>query len=111
MRRAQLVPAVENSNIRLDSLSPRVDELSYRRNLSWIAEEAKRQNIRVMFMLLKDNPLKTDHLRKGIEAFRTSNYDMAFGYLNGVVEQSRHESIFSRNAFSDLARLYLAKVY
>jgi lysophospholipase L1-like esterase len=103
MRKARLVPALQKSNVRLDTLSPRVEELSYRRNLSWIAEEAKRRNIPVVFVLLKDNPLWTDHLRKGIESFRRSNYEMAIAYLNSVVA--------ARNPFSDLARLYLAKVY
>jgi lysophospholipase L1-like esterase len=95
-------PVTEVTEVRLDALTPRVDEDAYRWNLSHIAEETKRLGIPLVFLLLKDNPVESYHLKEGIE--NLTRFDkMAIAHLTVAVK--------ARNTFSDLARLYLAKVY
>ncbi len=92
---------------RIDAWRPRVSEEAYRRNLSQIAEEAKRLDIPVLFLLLKDNPLESYHLKEGIKSLEgvagTKSEAMAIVHLAVAVETT--------NMFTDLARLYLAKAY
>ena len=92
---------------RIDAWRPRVSEEAYRRNLSKIAEEAKRSGIPLMFLLLKDNPLESYHLNEGIKSLEGAvgiqSESMAIAHLAVAAE--------STNMFTDLARLYLAKAY
>ena len=92
---------------RIDALHPRVNEDAYRRNLSQIAEETKRLGIPLVFLLLKDNPLESYHLKEGIKSLEgidgTKSDTMAIAHLTVAVQ--------STNMFSDLARFYLAKAY
>jgi len=105
MREAGLV--TDRREMHIDALQPRVNEEAYRRNLSQIAEETKRMGIRLVFLLLKDNPLESYHLKEGVKKLEESGLEesgkMAIAHLTVAVD--------SNNAFSDLARLYLAKAY
>src|SRR5262249_41679262 len=78
------------------------DEDAYRRNLCQIAEQTKRLGIPLIFLLLKDNPLESYHLKEGI-ADLTRSDEMAIPHLTVAANEL--------NAFSDLARIYLAKAY
>lgn len=95
-------PAPELTEVRTDMLKPRVNEEAYRRNLTHIAEESGRLGIPLLFVLLRDNPIESYHLKQGIENMATSP-DMAISHLEVASESS--------NMFSDLARIYLAKAY
>jgi hypothetical protein len=72
-----------------------------------IAEETKRLGIPLVFLLLKDNPLESYHLKEGIKSLEAGNLaessKMAIAHLTVAIE--------SNNVFSDLSRLYLAKAY
>lgn len=109
LRRVMIIGGLMNDGgeKRIDAWRPRVSEEAYRRNLSQIAEEAKRLGIPVMFLLLKDNPLESYHLKEGIKSLQgvagTKSEAMAIAHLAVAVE--------STNMFTDLARLYLAKAY
>jgi lysophospholipase L1-like esterase len=83
------------------ALVPRVDEESYRRNLTQIAHDARVAGVPVIFILLRDDPLQSDHLRKGIASLRHGDYDQAIAYLQSAVR--------ARQMFADLARLYLVR--
>ena len=87
----------------LTLLKPRVDEASYRRNLAQIAQSARQAGIPVLFMLLRDDPMLSEHLRLGIASLGRHDYDMAIAHLNSVVR--------SRTMFSELARVYLTRAY
>jgi len=102
MRKVGLAPGPV-TEIDVVGLNPRVDEDSYRRNLSQIAAETKRLGIPVLFVLLRDDPLLSDHLKRGIASLAERDYDMAIAYLNATVR--------SDTMFSEVARLYLAKAY
>jgi hypothetical protein len=84
-------------------LEPRVDENSYRRNLSEIVGAAGRLGIPVLFVLLRDDPMQADHLKRGIGSLARRDYETAIAHLNVAVR--------SRGMFSELARVYLAKAY
>jgi lysophospholipase L1-like esterase len=104
MREVGLLPRsmYDVTEVHVDTAQPRVDEDAYRRNLCQIAEETKRLGIPLLFLLLKDNPLESYHLKEGIENLTRSD-EMAIAHLTVAVN--------ARNAFSDLARISLAKVY
>lgn len=91
------------TEVKITLLKPRVDEASYRRNLTLIAQSARRAGIPVLFMLLRDDPMLSEHLRLGIASLGRHDYDKAIAYLNSVVR--------SRTMFSELARVYLAEAY
>ena len=93
----------EPSKVDLSKVVPRVDETSYRQNLEEIAKETQKDDIPLVFILLKDNPLQTELLDQGIERLSSHDYVAAISALKSVVD--------SENMFSDLARLYLAKAY
>jgi hypothetical protein len=90
------------TKVRVDAVKPRVDEDAYHWNLSHIAEETKRLGIPLLLLLLKDNPIEAYHLKEGIKNLTRSD-KMAIAHLTVAVRAD--------NMFSDLARLYLAKVY
>ena len=97
-----LLPRPPVTLVRVDAMKPRVDENAYRRNLSRIAEDTKRLGIPLIFLLLKDNPIESYHLNEGIKNLTTSD-KTAIAQLTVAVN--------SKNVFSDLARIYLAKAY
>ena len=55
--------------IKVDQLQPRVSPENYRKNLVDIVTLAKSMGIDVIFMILKDNPVETEYLMKGISYF------------------------------------------
>jgi lysophospholipase L1-like esterase len=99
MKSAGLLP--DPPMVSVDLLKPRVDENSYRTNLSWIAAETNRRGIPLIFIVLKDDPIRAFHLNEGMRRF--AEFDEAVAYLSAAVE--------SGNASSDLARLYLSRLY
>ncbi len=87
--------------IDMDTIFPRVSKESYRKNLENIADTASENGIRVIFMLLYDNPEFVDKIRKGREMLRSAKYDEAVNMLKPEVRPD--------NKFSALARVYLAR--
>ena len=96
-----ITPKLHSVNI--NDLHPRVPPSSYRRNLVRIAKLAREKQIPLIFMLLKDNPALTKHLRQGIELFEKSEYDLAAQQLKLAARASADASV--------IARKYLAKIY
>jgi lysophospholipase L1-like esterase len=87
----------------LRTLNARVPPDNYRENLAKMADMARARNIPVIFLVLHDNPLQTQHLNRGLEFSEKAQYDMAAReFMIGVR---------SNTWFSDLAKKYLAKVY
>jgi hypothetical protein len=84
-------------------LVPRVDPDSYRRNLAQMVADAKALQIPVMFVVLRDNPIQSDLLRRGVENLQNKNLDAAIEDLQLAVN--------GPPMFSDLARAYLARAY
>ncbi len=60
-------------------------------------------NIPVLFVLLRDDPMQSDHLKRGIASLASGDYDTAIAYLSSATQ--------SQMMFRDLARLYLVKAY
>lgn len=85
------------------TLHARVPPESYRENLVKIAQTAKERHIPVIFLVLGDNPIQTEHLRKGIKFLDQSHYDSAINELSTAVRE--------HNLFSLLAQKYLAQAY
>ncbi|HKQ26943.1 MAG TPA: SGNH/GDSL hydrolase family protein [Burkholderiales bacterium] len=102
LQSAGLVPA-RPTRVDVAGLVPRVDEESYRRNLTSIAEHAHRAGVPVVFVALNDNPLQSDHLNRGIAALERKDQDAALAYLTSASASHR--------MFSNLARIYLAQVF
>ena len=102
MRKAGLAPSpVEEVDV-LD-LQPRVDEASYRSNLSQIVADTKRLRIPLLFIVLRDDPIQSDPVKRGVWSLAQGDYDMAIAYL--------HAGVREHTMFSELSRLYLAKAY
>ncbi|HEU0203903.1 MAG TPA: SGNH/GDSL hydrolase family protein [Burkholderiaceae bacterium] len=91
------------SDFDVTQLRPRVDEASYRRNLAAMAELGRQTGIPVIFVVLGDHPLQSEHLRRGVESFQRREYDRAIAYLKTAMQ--------SHKMFADLARLYLVRAY
>ena len=85
------------------SLTVRVPPQQYRQNLVSIAELAKENNVALVFLVLKDNPIQTEHLRRGVDLLERSELDEAIRQLE--------ISVNLKNPTSDLARKYLAMAY
>lgn len=99
-----LAPALpsEIKEVRVDAVVPRVDLDAYRQNLTDMAEQTRRAGIPLVFLLLKDNPIESQHLTEGIAQLTTSA-DRAVAHLKTAMT--------SNAAFADLARLYLKQTY
>jgi lysophospholipase L1-like esterase len=82
------------------TLQARVSPSDYRANLVKIAQYGRERNVPVIFLLLGDNPLYTQHLKKGVNLLEQRQYESAIRELTIAVNL--------RNEFSDLARKYLA---
>jgi len=87
----------------LRTLRVRVPPDKYRENLIQMAEIGKAHKIPVIFLVLNDNPLHTQHLNRGLELFEKAQYDLAAREFTIGVRTT--------NWYSDLAQKYLAKVY
>ena len=101
LKSAGLIPS-PTTRVDVAGLLPRVDEESYRRNLTSIAEHARRAGVPLVFVALNDNPLQSDHLNRGIAALERNNQDAALAYLTSASASHR--------MFSNLARIYLAQL-
>lgn len=97
--------------IHLKTLRPRVHPENYRRNLTKIVHLARRNDAVVLFMILKDNPLQTEYLRKGIAFLQKSQYDQAIEHLTVAMQKAMFNNNVMPNAFAVLARIYLAEAY
>ena len=89
--------------LKATTLKARVGPEDYRDNLIKIAEFAKNQKLSVIFMILKDNPIETEYLKRGIKFLENSQHELAIEALKMGVRKN--------NGFSSLSRLYLAKAY
>lgn len=89
--------------LKATTLKARVGPEDYRDNLIKIAEFAKNQKLSVIFMILKDNPIETEYLKRGIKFLENSQHELAIEALKMGVHKN--------NGFSSLSRLYLAKAY
>ncbi len=87
----------------LNELTVRVPPASYRENLVHMAELARDRKIPLIFMVLKDHPVMTEHLDRGITLLQNSRLDEAIKELTIAV--------YLHNPYSDLARQYLARAY
>jgi lysophospholipase L1-like esterase len=103
MRRAGLIrpePLPTDPDAR--TLQARVPPDKYRENLQKIAQYGKERNIPVIFLLLKDNPYYTEHIRRGLEFRQAGDYERAL----------RSFSLGLTNQISGtLSRKYLALTY
>jgi lysophospholipase L1-like esterase len=85
------------------TLTVRVPPEQYRQNLVNMAKLAKENNVALVFLVLKDNPVQTLHLRRGVDLLEKSEFDAAIRELEIAVNL--------KNPTSDLARKYLATAY
>jgi len=84
-------------------LVPRVDEASYRDNLAQMAAAAQARGIPILFLLLGDDPIRSDHARRGIESLDHGDPDQAIAYLKPTIRAGR--------MFADLARIHLVRAF
>jgi lysophospholipase L1-like esterase len=89
--------------VRLDTLHPRVDLESYRYNLVRMVQLARQYGAAPVFLILKDNPVQTEYLTKGVGFLEDSLYEPAIESLRVAAQL--------KNTFSSLARIYLARAY
>jgi hypothetical protein len=82
-------------------LYPRVDKPQYRENLEAIAQITERAGVPLVFILLRDSPLQTGHLIRGVEKLEKSEYEAAVEYLTVVARTG--------GWFSYLGEVYLAR--
>jgi lysophospholipase L1-like esterase len=80
----------------------RVPPAKYRHNLKSIARLCNEHNVPLIFIVLQDNPLHTEHLRNGVSALAEGRYEIAEHHLRIAANLD--------NWFSDLARKYLADI-
>ena len=100
MRRVGLIgPEALATDVDARTLEARVPPGKYRENLRKIAQYGRDHNIPVIFLLLKDNPYYTEHIRRGIELRELGEYERAVkAFTIGMTNQ----------ASGTLARKYLA---
>jgi hypothetical protein len=89
--------------VNVTTVRPRVDEVAYRQNLAAIAEMSQRAGVPLIFVILRDNPVQTYHLRHGIAALERREHGIAVAHLSVAATTS--------NWFQALARLHLAEAY
>jgi lysophospholipase L1-like esterase len=93
--------AEEPQVVNVDSLTLRVDEAAYRRNLSAMALYCRQHGVRPIFLLLRDDPFETEPIRTGIAKLNSGDAIGAIRELNGVIKIG--------SDLSTVARHYLAK--
>ena len=103
MRRAGLIqPEPVARDLDARTLQARVPPDHYRENLRKIAQYGRERNIPVIFLLLKDNPFHTEHIRRGIELREAGEYERALrAFTVGLANQ----------VSGTLSRKYLALTY
>ncbi|HKI03563.1 MAG TPA: GDSL-type esterase/lipase family protein [Thermoanaerobaculia bacterium] len=87
----------------LGSVVPRLPAAEFQRELASVARLCAERGIGLVFLWTPDNPAQAGDLRAGIQAARNGDLDVAREALQRVVKAD--------NAFSDAARLELARVY
>ena len=101
-RKIGLIRPDPRVNIDVRDLEARVPPKNYAENLRRIVQYGRERNIPVIFILLKDNPHYTRHIRAGIEYRGRGNYERAVRAFN----------IGLTNTVSGtLSRKYLAQTY
>lgn len=86
-------------DVRLDTLAVRVSPQDYRSNLISMVSTARANNMKVILMLLKDNPGTTKYIRRAMED--PSQADIP----------NLERGVLGSKVFSDLAKLYLGDVF
>ena len=98
--------------VAINKLTPRVSPDDYRANLRRIAEGARQRGIKLIFMLLDDNPTDAEYLHRGIRFLEEGHLDDAIESLRIAVEQRpvgcEWWQLF-KNASVDMARLKLVE--
>lgn len=89
--------------VSVDALIPRVGPEQYRENLSEMARQARAAGIPMIFLILRDNPISTQYLRKGIKHLSLAQSDSAIESLSIVLQE--------KSVFKTLASLYLKQAY
>jgi lysophospholipase L1-like esterase len=103
MRRLGLLATSDVIREPVDKLRPRVDEMQYRENLAAIAGLTSRAGIPLVFVLLRDNPLQSGLLNRGIDRLAGSQIEAAIEDFKALVRANGPDA--------DLARIYLARAY
>jgi lysophospholipase L1-like esterase len=103
MLRFGLIRSRDITHVPVDKLRPRVDEKSYRDNLSAIAQQARAAGIPLVFVLLRDNPLEAGYLNHGVENMKNGEYDAAVEDFSVLVR--------GKSMHADLGRIFLARAY
>lgn len=88
--------------IRADTLEARVPPEDFRACCSAIVREAHQHGIPLIFLLLKDNPVQTEHLNRGLELLAQGNRTAA---KEELLIASHEPTVFRM-----LARIYLARL-
>ena len=101
--RKYAIPKLKNK-IHIDNLFVRVSPEQYRKNLIQIVKASNENNIRVIFVKLRDNPRDQESFINGLQYFNSSKYELA---SQKFLISLRNDSKW----FRDLARKYLAKIY
>jgi lysophospholipase L1-like esterase len=103
MRRVGLIrPEPLAADVDARTLQARVPPDHYRENLRKIALYGRERNIPVIFLLLKDNPFYTEHIRRGLEFRKAAEYERAVrAFSVGLTNQ----------VSGTLSRKYLALTY
>jgi lysophospholipase L1-like esterase len=102
MRHLGLLPAKAHEPA-VNELRPRLNEEQYRENLAAMADQTSRAGIPIVFVLLRDNPLLSGYLNRGIDRLEKRDYEAAIEDLNVLVR--------ANGMHSDLGRIYLARAY
>ncbi|MBI3540374.1 MAG: hypothetical protein HY076_08895 [Candidatus Eisenbacteria bacterium] len=102
LQRAHLLSR-RSETFRVDHAPTRVDPEHYRENLRAMAEAAKRHGARMVFLILRDNPLYTQPVTEGIALLDSARYDDAIAHLRFAVHAD--------NPFSEVARIQLARAF
>lgn len=94
---------LKTKNVDINTLYARVPPDSFKQNLMDMAEVAKNRNATLVFLLLNDNPIQTEHLRRGIKFYENLQYDQAIKQFKKAIDAD--------NSHSFLARKYLSRIY
>jgi hypothetical protein len=87
----------------LSAVVPRVGPEDLRRNLSAAARFCRERHIRLLLLLLNDNPNQTGDLERGVRDLRAGHFAQAETILRAVAARNDN--------WSDAARLYLSRLY
>ncbi|HXT20998.1 MAG TPA: SGNH/GDSL hydrolase family protein [Thermoanaerobaculia bacterium] len=102
-RRARWLEKLRHQPVDVSALAPRVSPPAYRDNLEAVARYCADRHVRLLFLLLNDNPRDVDHLELGMRLERHGRGETA--------ERELRSAIASGNDFADAARRSLAEHY